>query len=85
MAWDMRYRPLKEGEVIRPTDEVQNDDCTWKLTDWRCVGQTAPNPNYTSHRVYRRLLGPNERRATYNGHLLSDLARSGTYHPGDDA
>ena len=85
MAWDMRYRPLKEGEIIRPTDEVQNDDCTWNVTDWRCVGQPAPDPNYTSHRVYRRLMGPNERSATYNGHLLSDLAKSGTYHPGDDA
>ena len=81
MAWDMRYRPLKEGEIILTTDEVQEDDGTWRA-GCRCAGQPAHDPNYTSHRVYRRLIG---RAETYHGHLLSDLAKSGTYHPGDDA
>lgn len=55
MAWDERYRRLDEGEIIRPSDEVQNDDGTWQLTNSRCVGTKAPCPHYTSHRVYRRL------------------------------
>ena len=84
MAWDMHYRPLKEGEIILTTDEVQEDDGSWR-SGCRCAGQTAPDPNYTSHRVYRRFSRPNDRGATYNGHSLSDLAKSGTYHPGDDA
>lgn len=84
MAWDMRYRPLKKGEIIRATDGVQEDDGTWR-TGCRCAERAAPDPNYTSHRVYRRLISPNEDHATYNGHLLSDLARSESYHPGDDA
>jgi hypothetical protein len=84
MAWDMRYRPLKEGEIILTTDEVQEDDGSWRV-GCRCAGQPAPDPNYTSHRVYRRLSRPNERSATYNRHLLSDLAMSESYHPGDDA
>lgn len=84
MAWDMRYRHLREGEIIRETDEVQNDDGSWRK-GCRCVGQPAPNPNYTSHRVYRRLIAHETRGKTYHGHLLADLAKSGTYHPGDDA
>ena len=56
MAWDIRYRPLEKGETIRATDDVQEDDGTWR-TGCRCAGQDAPDPNYTSHRVYRRLIG----------------------------
>ena len=52
MTWDQRYRCLEEGEVIAATDEVQNDDGSWRAAV--CIGQKAPNPNYTSHRVYRR-------------------------------
>ena len=85
MAWDMRYRPLREGEIIRKTDEVQNDDCTWQRTNLQCVGQPAPDPNYTSHRVYRRLVAGACKMPTYHGHKLSDLQMSGTYHLGDDA
>lgn len=81
MAWDIRYRPLKEGEIIRATDDVQEDDGTWR-TGCRCAGQPAPNPNYTSHRVYRRRI---KSRPTYHGLPLSELARGGSYHPGDDA
>lgn len=53
MSWDHKYRRLQEGEVIEPDDEIQNDDGSWAPT--RCAGGLAPNPNYTSHRVYRRL------------------------------
>lgn len=83
MAWDMRYRPLREGEIIRETDEVQNDDGTWRAS-CRCAGHPAPDPNYTSHRVYRRLVNPAQKKPTYHGLPLSELA-VGNYHPGDDA
>lgn len=53
VGWDHRYRPLKEGETILATDEVQRDDGSWIAAV--CVGETAPDPNYTSHRIYRRL------------------------------
>ncbi len=53
MAWDHSFRMLEEGEVIRLGDEVQNDDGSFDLAV-RCVGQQAPSPHYTSHRVYRR-------------------------------
>ncbi len=54
MAWDRRYRRLEEGETIRSTDDVQNDDGSWKRAQ-HAIGKPAPNPNFTSHRVYRRL------------------------------
>jgi hypothetical protein len=55
VTWDQRFRRLDEGEIIIETDEVQNDDGSWQLTNARCVGTAAPCPLYTSHRVYRRL------------------------------
>lgn len=51
--WNHKYSRLNEGEVIQASDEVQNDDGSWRSAV--CVGQPAPDPNYTSHRVYRRL------------------------------
>jgi hypothetical protein len=56
VGWDARYRRLEEGEIILPTDEVQNDDGSWKLTrpEVGFAGAKAPDPSYTSHRVYRR-------------------------------
>lgn len=53
-AWDHRYRRLEAGELIVASDEVQNDDGSWRAAV--CVGQQAPDPAYTSHRVYRRLI-----------------------------
>ena len=47
------YRRLKKGEVIQAGDEIQQDDGTWKITT-RCVGEEAPDPQFTSHRQYRR-------------------------------
>jgi len=56
MAWDPRYRMLKKGEIIQEGDEVLTDS----HLDWRkdvlCIGQPAPDPLYTSHRMYRRLI-----------------------------
>lgn len=52
MTWDQNYRMLSEGEIIRATDEVQRDDGSWQPAV--CVGEQAPSPFYTSHRVYRR-------------------------------
>lgn len=54
MAWDRRYRRLEEGEIIRDTDECQNDDASWSPAT--SVGAHAPDPAYTSHRTYRRLI-----------------------------
>jgi hypothetical protein len=55
MAWNEQYRRLEKGEIIRITDDCQKDDGSWLPAV--CVGQPAPDPNYTSHRVYRRKVG----------------------------
>lgn len=52
MGWDLKYRRLKEGETILATDHVQVKD-GWRLAEF-AIGQPAPDPMYTSHRVYRR-------------------------------
>lgn len=58
--WDNRYRPLKKDEIILATDEVMLDDGSWIVTP-NCVGTPAPDPAYTSHRWYRRLIqGPSQ-------------------------
>lgn len=55
MSWDHRYRRLEMGEIIRATDEVLTDtQIGWQPVK-HTVGTAAPDPNYTSHRVYRRL------------------------------
>jgi len=53
-AWDLRYRRLAEGEIIAATDDVQRDDGSWQRAQY-ATGEPAPNPSFTSHRVYRRL------------------------------
>jgi len=50
--WD-NYRQLKKGEVIKDTDEFLEDKKGWRKTI--CAGGLAPDPSYTSHRMYRRL------------------------------
>ena len=76
MAWDHRYRRLNEGETICQGDEVLCDK------DWepagRTVGNKAPNPLYTSHRVYRRKKTA-EWDAYYRG-LPVDLKRKLSVH-----
>ena len=49
----INYRSLKEGELIKETDEVLDDKNGWRKT--RCPGGLAPNTSFTSHRMYRRL------------------------------
>jgi hypothetical protein len=53
MTWDHNFRQLREGEAIQLGDEVQRDDGTFDLAV-RCIGEPAPDPCYSSHRVYRR-------------------------------
>lgn len=53
MSWDNNYRLLKEGEIIRATDQVLHDNGSW-LPPIHSVGQEAPSPLYTSHRKFRR-------------------------------
>jgi len=56
MAWDQRYRRLDAGETILPGDEVEvNQPHGWKPAE--ALFQPAPDPAYTSHRIYRRLIG----------------------------
>ena len=58
--WNDKYRMLNEGETIQDGDEVDVCADGWRdPPDWQpskhCIGEPAPNPNYPSHRVYRRL------------------------------
>lgn len=55
-GWDPRYRQLSEGEIIREGDECLTDSPLGWQADIRCIGTPAPDPAYTSHRKYRRLL-----------------------------
>ena len=53
--WDHTYRRLDEGEIIRETDGCLTDShLGWRRDNGRCAGKPAPNPSYTSHRIYRR-------------------------------
>lgn len=61
MPWDPKYRRLEEGEVIEAGDEVDACNDGWRdppkwVDAGRTVGMRAPDPNYPSHRVYRRLI-----------------------------
>lgn len=54
-----KYYHLKKGERIEEGDEVEvsanyNDPPKWIKTS--CVGSLAPDPQYISHRKYRRLI-----------------------------
>ncbi|WP_374833951.1 hypothetical protein [Paenochrobactrum pullorum] len=45
---------LNEGETIEESDECLTDsDLGWQPAG-RCIGQQAPCPYYTAHRMYRR-------------------------------
>lgn len=55
------YYYLKEGEKIREGDEVEvsanyNDPPKWQPSRKENWGKFAPNPDFISHRKYRRLL-----------------------------
>jgi len=49
-----QYRRLEMGEIVLATDEIY-DDITreWVEPEWS-VGKPAPDPDYTSHRQFRR-------------------------------
>lgn len=49
--WE-NYRKLKKGEIIEENDEVLIDKKGWSKTI--CSGTPAPDPQFTSHRWYRR-------------------------------
>lgn len=54
-GWDPRYRRLNDGEIILEGDECLTDShLGWQL-ETHCIGTPAPDPAYTSHRIYRRL------------------------------
>jgi hypothetical protein len=61
-----QYRLLKEGEVVLVTDEYYNDDRKQWVNPEGSVGHPAPNPCYTSHRVFRRALPPIPPEGTIN-------------------
>jgi len=53
------YYSLKEGDIIKAGDEIDrcnnawHDDARWVEVK-NCIGTPAPNPQYVSHRQYRR-------------------------------
>lgn len=55
MSWDNRYRMLDEGEIIREGDECLTDSHLGWLPAKHAIGEPAPSPYYTAHRMYRRL------------------------------
>ena len=54
------YRRLEHGEIIEEHDEIDRchdpwrDDPKWEQVHPSDVGQPAPDPQYPSHRQYRR-------------------------------
>lgn len=51
----VNYRQLKKGEVIQKDDEVLCESkIGWVTTIESCIGTLVPDPNYSSHRLYRR-------------------------------
>lgn len=57
------YRILEKGEIIQEGDEVDGCGDAWRDEPvWipaRCVGEHAPDPDYPSHRIYRRKIRTN--------------------------
>lgn len=58
------YRRLAYGEVIQWGDEIDRcsdggrDEPKWEPVHAGDVGKRAPDPQYPSHRQYRRLVEP---------------------------
>jgi len=50
-----KYRRLRKGEKILATDFLWNEDKD-ELVESNCVGESAPDPLFTCHRKYLRLL-----------------------------
>lgn len=50
------YRILEIGEVIIVNDEYYDDDKKQWIKTCLGIGNQAPDPRYTSHRIYRRVI-----------------------------
>ena len=51
----LNYRKLKKGEIVKEGDEFLNDKHGW-MPVVGSIGRTTPDPLYTSHTWYRRIL-----------------------------
>lgn len=58
----INFRPLREGEIIQEGDECLTDSHLGWLPAANTIGQAAPYPYYTAHRMYRRPLSAQEGR-----------------------
>jgi len=56
------YRMLKKGEIVRESDEVYDDDARKWVGVVNSAGKPAPDPRYTSHRLFRRAKEKQDRR-----------------------
>ena len=60
MIEEQRYRSLKKNEVIKAGDDIDRccdplrDDAIWQPVHEDDIGRVAPDPQYPSHRQYRR-------------------------------
>jgi hypothetical protein len=62
---DQEYRRLEKGEIVIEGDEIDQCINPWKdYPVWKPVvkgiGAVAPDPQYPSHRQYRRKIESNE-------------------------
>ena len=56
-----KYYYLKKGDIIQEGDEIDNCNDPWRdealwVEAKHCIGEPAPDPQYVSHRQYRRLI-----------------------------
>ena len=56
-----KYYYLKKGDIIQEGDEIDLCGDPWRdYAEWVkvkcCIGEPAPDPQYISHRQYRRLI-----------------------------
>lgn len=56
---EQEYRMLEEGEIVLESDEYLDDVKGW-IKPQGSIGDPAPNPNYTSHRKFRRRKEPEQ-------------------------
>ena len=60
LAIRVKYYYLKEGEIVQDGDEVEMSNSIHDPEKWveaaNTVGQPAPDPQFISHRKYRRLV-----------------------------
>ena len=60
------YRRLEKGEIIQAGDEIDGindgwrEEPRWRPVHPKLIGEMAPDPQYPSHRVFRRPIGGDE-------------------------